>query len=50
MLSRKVEMLNKEKMKLIETKTALEKSLHDLTMVDVNMERQRKKMKSEENK
>jgi len=36
MLSRKVEMLNKEKMKLIETKTALEKSLHDLTMVDVN--------------
>ena len=50
MLSKKVETLIKEKMKLIEAKTVLEKSLHDLTMVDVKMERQRKKMKGEENK
>ena len=50
MLAKKVEVLNKEKIKLLETKAALEKSLHDLTMVDVKMEKQRKKMKNEENK
>jgi len=46
-LSKRVEALSKEKAKLIEAKSALEKSLHDLTMVDVKMEGQRKKMKSD---
>jgi hypothetical protein len=47
-LTRKAELLNKEKAKLLEAKAALEKSLRDLTMVDVKMEKQRTKMKKEE--
>jgi tetratricopeptide (TPR) repeat protein len=49
-LTKKVDMLSKEKAKLLEAKAALEKSLRDLTMVDVKMERQRKKIKTEEHK
>jgi hypothetical protein len=49
-LAKKVDSLNKEKAKLLETKAALEKNLRDLTMVDVKMEKQRKKIKKEENK
>jgi hypothetical protein len=49
-LTKKVELLNREKSRLLEAKASLEKSLHDLTMVDVKMERQRTKLKKEDKK
>lgn len=44
-LGKKIELLTKEKEALISAKENLEKSLHDLTMVDVKMEKKRKKVK-----
>lgn len=49
-LTKRIDILNKEKKTLAESKAALEKMLHDLTMVDVKMEKQRKKIKKEEAK
>lgn len=49
-LTKNVDTLRKEKKALLEAKAALEKSLHDLTMVDVKMERKRSKIKAEEKK
>ena len=44
-LGKKIELLTKEKEALTLAKENLEKSLHDLTMVDVKMEKKRKKVK-----
>jgi hypothetical protein len=42
---KKIYLLTKEKEALVHAKEKLEKSLHDLTMVDVKMEKKRKKVK-----
>ena len=47
-LQKKVAALTGEKDALIKAKKKLEKSLHDLTMVDVKMEKKRKRIKEEE--
>ncbi|MGE5751599.1 MAG: hypothetical protein ACM30F_05630 [Nitrospirota bacterium] len=46
-LTKKIDVLSRDKEALVLAKQKLEKSLHDLTMVDVKMEKQRKKIKKE---
>jgi outer membrane murein-binding lipoprotein Lpp len=46
-LTKKIDMLSRDKDALVIAKEKLEKSLNDLTMVDVKMEKQRKKIKKE---
>jgi len=46
-LTKKIDMLSRDKDALVLAKEKLEKSLQDLTMVDVKMEKQRKKIKKE---
>lgn len=47
-LTKKIDVVSKDKDALVLAKQKLEKSLHDLTMVDVKMEKQRKKIKKEQ--
>ncbi len=47
-LTKKIEMLNMDKDALMVAKQKLEKSLHDLTMVDVKTEKKRKTIKKED--
>jgi hypothetical protein len=47
-LTKKIDMLSGDKDALVLANQKLEKSLHDLTMVDVKMEKQRKNIKKEE--
>jgi TolA-binding protein len=49
-LTNQVHVLNKEKQKLVEQKASLEKSLRELTMVDIKMEKKRSRIKAEEKK
>jgi hypothetical protein len=44
-MDKKVDLLTRDKEALARAKEKLEKSLHDLTMVDVKMEKKRKKVK-----
>ena len=46
-LTKKIDVINRDKDALVLAKQKLEKSLHDLTMVDVKMEKQRKNIKKE---
>ena len=46
-LTKKIDVLSRDKDALVLAKEKLEKSLQDLTMVDVKMEKQRKKIKKE---
>jgi hypothetical protein len=46
-LTKKIDVLNRDKDALVLAKEKLEKSLQDLTMVDVKMEKQRKNIKKE---
>jgi len=46
-LTRKIDALSRDKDALVLAKQKLEQNLHDLTMVDVKMEKQRKKIKKE---
>ena len=46
-LTRKIDALSRDKDSLVLAKQKLEQNLHDLTMVDVKMEKQRKKIKKE---
>jgi hypothetical protein len=46
-LTKKIDVLSRDKDALVLAKQKLEKSLHDLTEVDVKMEKQRKKIKKE---
>lgn len=46
-LTKKIDVLSRDKDALVLAKQKLEKSLHDLTMVDVKMEKQRKNIKKE---
>jgi hypothetical protein len=46
-LTKKIDVLSRDKEALTLAKQKLEQSLHDLTMVDVKMEKQRKKIKKE---
>jgi hypothetical protein len=44
-MGKKIDLLTRDKEALVRAKEKLEKSLHDLTMVDVKMEKKRKKVK-----